>query len=877
MLQHSVKRLVGMCLAAGIVTPAWAAGHRDWTTIPLGSFRLEAGTQSIRVTRPYDRFGIIPSPIVFVALFEPDSVGRAPIEIRFTGGQSEYPTWTLRQPGQTYILGTAALERDAVEDKRVLELTVHVQPGAPGLALMASGAPDMKLAGSAALGPLGDVVGRVKPSAAREYLEATAVASTVSLTTAQGAFRRLSSSSDQQVARFARAAWRRIRFAEAEARLTSNFATHYRMGLYAQQCGLFRAARLHFEVALQTLRNAERPPPAWRVGDAWYRLGEMMERCGEPIEDVAQVMERAGQAARVSPNTWDALVAVLLSKEYEQEQDGKKTRVRVEMTPPQLDKIQREWRWVQQMVYGASGGQLLLNTRFQQIPHENALPYGLNVGWLYGPLDELVPVRGSVDCVMSFHPRGPSVTGGADCGPNGAAMTDIGTWCGWEVYLHEWSHQFDWTVRTSEAGDGYPITHHSDSCGHQPIPSMGYGHRASLRYYVTPAMYRRLEPADVDNGVGYIQSWLVGRPGAVADNVPPAGLPPHHVARPTPPVFDLATREFIVAATPEFIDLKQTFADLAWQMPAWCVTPATTYLWSPQRQEVRLWLGHNDGLALWINEQLIHRGDYFAIAKFEDQNWPSMLATAATLQRGWNRIDVAVEAWPAPRDGGYGFSVRVCGFDNQPIPGLQAVRRSDRLPPTIAPDPSLPHPGQHYDWDEVRDDFYNKLPRLDAGWLRDYADWPADLEVQAGIGATAGYVAWQAPRDATPGQQAGVPLRAAPTEGWHSPGFATRLDNVLDWNRESVAVYPIQRRGTWRHLLVMRAEAIEAFLTCLREAPQADELFGPGSARQRVLGYLQVGRMDGEKEGIRVLIVAEVLLLTPLPADEEDLLVPLPP
>jgi hypothetical protein len=73
-----------------------------------------------------------------------------------------------------------------------------------------------------------------------------------------------------------------------------------------------------------------------------------------------------------------------------------------------------------------------------------------------------------------------------------------------------------------------------------------------------------------------------------------------------------------------------------------------------------------------------------------------------------------------------------------------------------------------------------------------------------------------------------------------------------------------------RHLLVIRPEAIEAFLTCLRESPRAAQLFGTTPVRNGILGYIRVG----EGEYARHLIVAETLLPTPLPIDEEDVLSP---
>jgi len=871
--------------AAGLSAPSPAASHRDWTVVPLGSFTLYGGEQSLQIARPCDRFGIIPTPIVLTVAFDPGQRQTQPIELRFAQGGRDWPSWTVEQIGQMYVIGLAALGPVTnAESGRVLTVQVTVQHAPAGLAVMASGTPDLKLAGDDALGPLDDVVRQLKPGTAREYLHAIAAINVGQMPLATAALARLAAGSDETVARFARAALRRVRFAEAEAAAEPTFAAHYRLGLYAQQCGQFRAARLHFDAALACLKPGQPRPADWFISDAWYRLGEMMERCGDPIADVADVLEKAGRAANVTPNVWDIWVVILRSKEYEETRAGEKVGVRVDMTPEQIARIKREWHWVEQMAYGASGGHLQLNTRYVEIPNTSGVPYGLNAGWLYGPLDALVPGRGSVDGVMSFHPRGPSVTGGADCGPNGAALTDIGTWCGWEVYLHEWNHQFDWTVRTAEAGDGYPITHHSDSCGHQPIPSMGYGHRASMRYCVTPAMYRRIEPADPDNGAGYVTNWRIGSPIAIDQTPPEKDLPPHHVLKfPPEKTRDTGGVSFVAEGDFQaFIDLKTFFAARGVKLPVWCVTPASTYVYSPVRQEVRLWLGHNDGMAVWLNDALIHRGDYYAIAKFEDQNWPNMVTIAGVLQAGWNRLEVVVESWPAPRDRGHGFSIRVCDFENRPVAGVTAEHAKLAVQPTILSDALRPAVGNFYRWDDVRDDYYRKLPKLTGRTLAVRAGLGPTFDVVGRIGATHGFAALGEREEA--GSRPTVKLNDSGAAGALSPVPArwepaqdhdTRLNNVLDWNREAVAIYPFAHSDPWeprRYYLVLRPEAIDAYVTCLREPREARQVYGGRPMRDRILGYVQAGEPEGENEGARVLIVVEVRLPDTLPLDEEDLL-----
>ena len=64
----------------------------------------------------------------------------------------------------------------------------------------------------------------------------------------------------------------------------------------------------------------------------------------------------------------------------------------------------------------------------------------------------------------------------------------------------------------------------------------------------------------------------------------------------------------------------------------------------------------------------------------------------------------------------------------------------------------------------------------------------------------------------------------------------------------------------------MRPEAIESYLSCVQEAPGARDLYGERPLRDRILGYVQVGDSKDDN-GVRVLIVAEACLPTPLPID----------
>jgi hypothetical protein len=155
MYSHQRNVALAAWVLLSVVGGSGAATHRDWTVVPLGSFPLSGGDQTTQLSRPYDRFGVISSPIVLTALFDINrSVGEA-AEVRLSLGGREWPAWKIERIGQMYVIGLGALGPVAKgEMHQTLTLRVSVKNPGLGVALMASGAPDLALAGDAALGPL---------------------------------------------------------------------------------------------------------------------------------------------------------------------------------------------------------------------------------------------------------------------------------------------------------------------------------------------------------------------------------------------------------------------------------------------------------------------------------------------------------------------------------------------------------------------------------------------------------------------------------------------------------------------------------------------------------------------------------------------------
>ncbi len=905
-----------LALSAALTLSAAAAGHRDWSLVPLGSFRLAGGPQDFVLMRPADERGVIPAPVVLVAFFDAGSTSQPPV-ITLTVGSLRSRPWVVRRPGQMFLIGLDLLEQAAGRGGARVPLRIELRNEVPGMVLMASGTPDLALAGTGAFGPLEQVVERMPHGLEREYVSATLKSAGDDLAGARMDFERLARGADARVAKFARAALRRIRLAEVEAQLPASSAAHHRLGLYAQQCGLVRSARLHLEAAL--VLQPRQP-------EAWFRLGEVMERCGDPVDDFMEAFGRSALLIELPPSNWNVLLAVVHAEEVEQVEEGRTFRRRVTLTEEGLATLRRRWRQFELLIAAVTQGRIRLVTRTIQIqdPREAGFrplecpapapghPDSSGLSSVLVPPEEVVPRRGQVDWIVTLRPAGTGFTAGPDCGVRGAALSDLPVEADWQTLLAAFCRVLDTVGRAAELDELYPVLRHAAGCGAGPRPSFGCSLRAGLRYVVPPETFRRIEPATPDVEEGHILNWYVEPPRERSYVRAPSRAPPHDLHLMGPARLGPGAR-FVVSVSP-FVDLEALLRGGAGAAgESYLTVRATSYVLSPRRQEVRLWLGQNDGLALWVNDRLIHRGDQFPDNQLADRNLTATLLKPAILQQGWNRIDVAVERWPAPDDRGFGFSLRICDREDRPLPGLSVASARTQPPSVVAFDPFQPRAGDFFKWAEVREDFLQALPQLDADALRSCGELPDGL-VLMWRGGPGGFFAIGSPQDARAAESSGVPLRPLPAVSeWSGqavvpqPGAAVphvacaggvekadsaagaelspaagqsprgggidpmaRLDNVLDWEREVAAVYPIRRGGHWRHLLLLKPEAVTPFLECLVEAPAAEHVFVGAAPAERIRGWIRAG----EGEDWQPLIVIETLLPRPLPLDEEDLLSP---
>lgn len=81
----------------------------------------------------------------------------------------------------------------------------------------------------------------------------------------------------------------------------------------------------------------------------------------------------------------------------------------------------------------------------------------------------------------------------------------------------------------------------------------------------------------------------------------------------------------------------------------WAVAYALTYVWSPDERATKIFAGSDDGVRIWLNDELIHhhlikRGPI-----------PDNDRVAAVLKKGWNKLLVKVEQG----EGWWGFYLRI--------------------------------------------------------------------------------------------------------------------------------------------------------------------------------------------------------------------------
>lgn len=869
---------VALLLAA---SAALAGNDPSVTWLPLQPIHLQPGKQTVRVRLPRDLKGVVPQAVCLVGSAPRDAAATQPaqgISLTFTSGDRVLPAWFLRETPSGYLVNFETIDANPTRAQGELWIEIDYSGSLP-VTITALGTPDFTSIDRSRDGPLDDIADASPSGPARDYADGLRMHMSGNLDAADAKYAAAAGGADEFIARIARRSRRVVAYQKRPPLPQTDFAAHRRSAAYLQQCGFFALA---FGES-GTIGGFDRSS-----SDSWYRLGELAERLNWPIGDVTQVFGRAGYAHSVDdPAYWHVLVVVLSEEEVEtRDAQGGVSRKKITLTPEQVQAAYNNWFTVEQMILGASAGALEMQTDYLYVAGTNAITYELLGGRIWGPGDDLIPVRGAYDSVISIRPGGKNETVGADIGPNGAALSDIAADADWETMLIEWSKQFDWGANVCEIDLGFPPANDSADCGVKPLVSAGAARRSAFRYHATAGTFRKTligypteevvfevpatapasEPGNAASsapasapakvhiepvGTEFVRRWRVEGPFDPAATANPDSSSGKHVLDRLP---DASPRTVIVDGDDDFIDLSKV---LGTTKPSLART--TCWVFSPQDQYAAMWLGHNDGMAVWVNGQCVHRGDYYATNRWADRNRTDMVMSHAILRRGWNRVVAVVEGWPAPNDKGWGFSLRFVDRVNKPMVGL-AYRVFDPPEAERAPEWKAPLPGPYFNWSAAKVAWRDALPQLNGESLARHTGI-SGLTVMGTVRGEKGFVAL-----GVPGEKPALPLRAMPAAG----DMDWRFNNVLDWSHEQSCVYPYTKANQHRALLVLRPEAIAAYLDLLKESPDRLAVFGTRTLPERVLGWIAV---PAEKS-LRTMLVVDAALGDPKnwPIDEEDML-----
>ena len=852
--------LISTAVAAWSTPLAYAAPRADTAAMPLGTARLNNGTQQVTYRLPSDVHGPLdqgmliwgirprrPAPVPQNAaqIVNPVNPGRAPCDLTISINGQALPKWTLGDKMAGFVLHPKTLKQNnPLFDKGQISLSITLD-GEPATAdFHVSSLPELGLLHPNEFnGPLEDLAKQCNDADVKKYFETLTLEVGNDYAAALAGYQALAASKNEHVARFARRGRRLLKYHMRPYKISGNFAEHVRWGLFAQQCGFHGIGKLEFDECRILLPDD--------VGSQ-INCAEMTELVGAPFLDVQDYLMRAingainryrqmhaaGENTSLFESTeWNVLVVILRNREYTDTQGGAPVKAVRSLKPGEITQIKNLLILACRMIQGATEGRLSIVPTTLEIDNESQYPY-VNYADAIGPASEIIEERGWFDGMISIRPRIDAdkdrkpVTVGGDVGPKGVGVSDVFEDADIHVLTHALYNQLASAAARNEAGSGLPTGDTLFSAGFQPVPNAGYACRAALRYYLTPTMLRQLRTSLITKREDYVRFWSV---------LPANGKARTMVESPTP-----------------FVDLARLF-------PGAGSSPATAECWvfSPSDQDVQLAIGQARGVSAKVNGRVIREGRHAAAESPASNYGVDTVIAGATFKTGWNHVELTIES---PRNPGrWGFSLSLRNPRGKPLTGLAFA--AQRPAGGVVSAAELPEVGPYYNWAAVYLDYTNQLPMLDAAGLRKLTG-VADLTLNGKIDGVTGCFAV-----GTASPVAGSAFRAAPT-AWAPTDKDETLNNVIDWKREACGAFRYKKDGKTHDLLFIKPEAIQAYLTLLHESPDAASLYGQTFAAERIVGYCLVPAGPIQRQ----LLVVDTLLgdQKGWPVDEEDLLEPWP-
>ncbi len=849
-----------MSIAAWVLTTtlASAAPRADSTPMPLGSARLNKGTQQVTYRLPVDAHGPLDQGIMFwgirpkrtapppqnaAQIVNPVDPGRAPCDVTINIGGKDLLKWTLGDRMTGYVLHPKLLKENNAqfaEGKIGLSITLDGEPDS--MEIRVSSLPELGQLHPDFSGPLADLPAACQDPDTKKYFEALSKEVAGDYPAALAAYQGLAASKNETIARSARRGRRLLKYQTRPFKISGNFFEHVRWGLFAQQCGFHGVGKLEFDECRILLPDD--------IGSQ-VNAAEMTELVGAPFLDVQDYLMRAingavtryrqmraaGEDTSLFESTeWNVLIVILRNREYTDNQGGAPGKAVRSLKSGEITQVKNLLILACRMIQGATEGRLSIVPTTFEIDHESQYPY-VNYAGAAGPSSDIIEDRNWFDGVISIRPRIPGeegrkpVTVSADFGPKGVGLSDVFEDADVHTLTHVLYDQLANAAARNEAGPGLPTGDALFGAGHQPVPNIGYACRSALRYYLTPTMIRQLRMSVLSRPEDHVRFWSVrgeGKPASVVES-------------PTP-----------------FVDLSRLLSRNG-------KAQATAECWafSPRDQDVMLAIGQARDVAAKVNGRVVREGRHLATESPAHSGDVATVVAEAPLKTGWNQIELSIESPEGP--GRWGFSLCLTDPHGRRLTGIAfaAQRPSEGVVGAAVP----PEVGPHYNWAAVYLDYSNQLPVLDAAGLRKLTG-VADLTLNGKVDGRDG---WFTIGTAAP--TAGVAFRPAPA-AWAASDKDETLNNVLDWRRESCAAFRFKKDGKAHDLLFLKPEAIQAYLTLLNESRDAAGVFGNTVAAERIVGYCLVPAGPVKRQ----LLVVDTLLgdQNGWPVDEEDLLEPWP-
>ena len=815
---------------------SFAASRADVTITPLGGGAIEQGktTQSFRI--PTDIDGALPQALVIVAAQPLAAVAPAapladapeseedvpkvkvPATVKLTISGQQLPPWQLYKFPSAYVISPATLRANPQYAAGRVAIDFDLDTVAEAVNISAFGMPDPLMLSDSLDGPISTYLDQAQDPQLKAYFGAMANEMAGNKELARSTYHHLAGSPDERLARMARRGVRLLSYDQRPHKLSGNFREHYRWGLFLGQTGVFASAFKEFNECRIIYQMHS---------DAQYRAGEMLDHMDGDIFKVQDYMDRAASSAfERRPAQWSVLIVLIRGVGDARMPDSR------------LLDLKASWIIAKDMIRGATSGKVVPQAVIYELDKPDSFPLSTYPGGLVGPAEDIVAKRGWFDSVIFIRPRaaddsGPRVQSvGGDVGPNGAGLSVVGTDATWQDFLLAWYQQFAWAARNGGLTGGIPMPDELADIGHHPVPDIGYAIRAALKYHWPPEVLPWVKMVPRPGATEFVRLWDVSSSMAFSDST-------------------------ALESRSDVVDMNR----LGVSAGASDTTFARCWVYSPVDQQAGVWLGGSATLEINRSPAFDTKSQDASSAK---PFLPDTAAAIAMLHTGWNEVRVTLPTSSSSSTPTNKFSLRFCGIDDRPIPGLAYVN--------VAPDSDLapadvpPKPGDHYAWDRVRRDWSTSLPNLSIEDLR---------QITGITSLTLSGTAGEHGHAVLNGLQSSSGAVVRILNGEWKPGEDSDvvLNNLLDWDREDCMALRFKKDGRDRDLLFVKPEALLAYMTLLDEPAAAEQLFGKSPVEERLLGYVVIPT----KQSSRRLFVIDCLLGRDgaWPQDEEDLLGPI--